>query len=137
MQPLFKTRQLVSLVEKQREQPENTQNNPGNENSGANNSSLNNKTNNNNNNKYKNSNRADKKLNATYPPGETCGGTNHSTEKCYFGANAANRQPPRHRRPNDRIRHKKKPIKVTQMKLLNLQPKIQTKNTAHLLWMCD
>ena len=24
---------------------------------------------------------------------------NHSTEKCYFGANAANQPPPRHRRP--------------------------------------
>ena len=26
-----------------------------------------------------------------YPPCETCGKTNHSTERCYFGANAANR----------------------------------------------
>ena len=30
---------------------------------------------------------------------ETCGRTNHSTEKCYLGANAANRPPPRNRRP--------------------------------------
>ena len=89
----------MSLVEKQREQPENTQSNPGSKTSGANYSSLNNKTNNNNNNKHKNSNRADSKFNATYPHGETCGKTNHSTEKCYFGANAAKRQPPRHRRP--------------------------------------
>ena len=29
----------------------------------------------------------------------TSGKTNHSTEKCYFGANAAHRPPPRHRRP--------------------------------------
>ena len=34
-----------------------------------------------------------------YPPCETCGQTNRSTEKCYFGANAVNRPPPRHRRP--------------------------------------
>ena len=33
------------------------------------------------------------------PPCETCGRTNHSTEKCYLGANNANRRPPRNRRP--------------------------------------
>ena len=32
-------------------------------------------------------------------PCETCGRTNHSTERCYLGANAANRPPPRNRRP--------------------------------------
>ena len=46
-----------------------------------------------------NSNRAERKPKTVYPPCETCGKTNHSTEKCYFGANAANRPPPRHRRP--------------------------------------
>ena len=34
-----------------------------------------------------------------FAPCETCGRTNHSTEKCYLGANAANRPPPRNRRP--------------------------------------
>ena len=34
-----------------------------------------------------------------FPPCETCGKTNHSTEKCYLGANAANRPTPRNRRP--------------------------------------
>ena len=34
-----------------------------------------------------------------FPHCETCGKTNHSTEKCYLGANAANRPPPRDRRP--------------------------------------
>ena len=34
-----------------------------------------------------------------FPPCETCGRNNHSTEKCYLGANAANRPPPRKRRP--------------------------------------
>ena len=33
-----------------------------------------------------------------YPPCETCGKTDHSTEKGYFGANAANRPRPRNRR---------------------------------------
>ena len=36
---------------------------------------------------------------SVYPPCETCGKTNHSTVECYFGANAANRPPPRNRRP--------------------------------------
>ena len=34
-----------------------------------------------------------------FPPCETCGRNNHSTERCYLGANAANRPPPRNRRP--------------------------------------
>ena len=34
-----------------------------------------------------------------YPPCETYGKTSHSTEKCFRGANAANRPPPRNRRP--------------------------------------
>ena len=34
-----------------------------------------------------------------FPPCETCGRTNHSTERCYLGANAANRPLPRNRRP--------------------------------------
>ena len=33
-----------------------------------------------------------------YPPCETCGKSNQSTEKCYFRANAANRSPPLNRR---------------------------------------
>ena len=41
----------------------------------------------------------DKRPRHVFPPCETCGRTNHSTEKCYLGANAANRPPPRNRRP--------------------------------------
>ena len=33
----------------------------------------------------------DRKSRTVYPPCETCGKTNHSTERCYVGANAANR----------------------------------------------
>ena len=41
----------------------------------------------------------DRRSRPVYPPCETCGKTSHSTEKCYFGANVANRLPPRNRRP--------------------------------------
>ena len=44
-------------------------------------------------------NQRDRKTRPVFPPCETCGRTNHSTEKCYLGANAANRPPPRNRRP--------------------------------------
>ena len=85
------------LLKKQREQTENNQNNPGNKNSNANTSNpISNVNNPNNNNR--NSNRAERKQRTVYLPCETCGKTNHSTEKCYNGANAANRPPPRQRR---------------------------------------
>ena len=44
-------------------------------------------------------NQRDRKSRPVFPPCETCGRTNHSTEKCFLGANAANRPPPRNRRP--------------------------------------
>ena len=44
-------------------------------------------------------NQRDRRPRPVFPPCETCGRTNHSTERCYLGANAANRPPPRHRRP--------------------------------------
>ena len=43
-------------------------------------------------------NQRDRKPRPVFPPCETCGRTNHSTERCYLGANAANRPPPRNRR---------------------------------------
>ena len=91
-------RNQCRLLKKQREQTEINQNNPGNRNSDANNSNPNiNVNNNNNNNKI--SNRVERKSKTFYPPCETCRKTNHSTEKCYQGTNAANRPPPRHERP--------------------------------------
>ena len=36
----------------------------------------------------------DRKSRILYPPCETCGKTNHSTERCYVGANEANRPLP-------------------------------------------
>ena len=44
-------------------------------------------------------NQRERKTRPVFPPCETCGRTNHSTERCYLGANAANRPPPRNRRP--------------------------------------
>ena len=40
-------------------------------------------------------NQGDRRSRPVFPPCQTCGRTNHSTKKCYLGANAANRQPPR------------------------------------------
>ena len=109
------------LLKKQREQTENDQNNPGNKNSDATTSNQNGNANNPNN---KNSNRAERKPKLVYPPCETCGKTNHSTERCYHGANAAKRPPPGIEDRKDKIRSKKEPIKMTRMKLIRLQPKI-------------
>ena len=44
-------------------------------------------------------NQRDRRPRPVFPPCETCGRTNHSREKFYLGANAANRPPPRNRRP--------------------------------------
>ena len=73
-------RNQCRLVKKQREQTENSQNNPGNKNSDANTSNPNSNVNNHKNNK--NSNGAEGKPETVYPPCEKRGRTNHSTEKC-------------------------------------------------------
>ena len=65
-----------------------TNSNPNNNNKVANNTKGNNI-----------SNQRDRKSRPVFPPCETCGRINHSTEKCYLGANEANRPPPRNRRP--------------------------------------
>ena len=44
-------------------------------------------------------NQRDRRSRLVFPPYKTCGRNNYSTEKCYLGANAANRPPPRNRRP--------------------------------------
>ena len=43
-------------------------------------------------------NQRDRRSRPVFLPCETCGRTNHSTEKCFLGANA-NKPPPRNRRP--------------------------------------
>ena len=90
-------RNQCRLLKKQRKQTDHIKKNPGNKNSDADTSNPSSNVNNNNNNK--NSNRAERKPKIVYPPRETNGKTNHTTDKCYFGANTANRPPRRHRRP--------------------------------------
>ena len=97
------------LLKKQREQTENNQNNPGSKSSDANTSNPNSNVNNNNNHN-KNNKKAERKPITVYQPCETCGKTNHSTEKCYYGANAANRPPPRHKRPERQNQVQKRAI---------------------------
>ena len=91
----------MSLVEKQREQTDNTQNSPGNRNSDADNSIPDNKTHYNNHINYRNCNRAEGKPETVYPPSETCGKTIDYTERCYVGANAANRPLPWKSKPQE------------------------------------
>ena len=46
-----------------------------------------------------------RKSRTLYPPCETCGKTNHSTERCYVGANAANRPLPWKNKPQEKDAH--------------------------------
>ena len=48
---------------------------------------------------------SDRKSRTLYPPCETCGKTNHSTERCYVGANAANRPLPWKNKPQKQDAH--------------------------------
>ena len=47
----------------------------------------------------------DRKYTTLYPPCQTCGKTNHSTERCYVGANAANRPLPWKNKPQEQDTH--------------------------------
>ena len=71
--------QMNTVMHKQ--QIEGNQDNAGNINSDTNDSNPNN-------------NKNDRKSRTLYSPCETCGRMNHSTERCYVGANAANRPLP-------------------------------------------
>ena len=62
---------------------------------------INSDTNDSNPNNHKN----DRKSRTLYPPCETCGKTNHSTERCYVGANAANRPLPWMNKPEEQDAH--------------------------------
>ena len=76
--------QMITVTHKQ--QIEGNKDNAGKINSDTNDSNLNN-------------HKIDSKSKTLYPPCETCGKTNHSTERCYVGANAANRPLPRKSKP--------------------------------------
>ena len=58
-------------------------------------------------------NRKEEKPGPVYPPFENCGKTNHSTEKCYFGANAANIPPPWNRKPMEQSPNKKQDTQIS------------------------
>ena len=62
---------------------------------------INSDTNDSNPNNHKN----DRKSRTPYPPCETCGKNNHSTERCYVGANAANRPLPWKNKPQEQDAH--------------------------------
>ena len=52
-----------------------------------------------------NNHKIDRKSRTLYPPCETCGKTNYSTERCYVGANAANRPLPWKDKPQEQNAH--------------------------------
>ena len=52
-----------------------------------------------------NDHKIDRNSRTLYPPCETCGKTNHSTERCYVGANAGNRPLPWKNKPQEQDTH--------------------------------
>ena len=52
-----------------------------------------------------NNHKNDRESRTLCPPCETCGKTNHSTERCYVGANAANRPFPWKNKPQEQDAH--------------------------------
>ena len=93
-------RNQCRLLKRQKKQSDDTHNHPGNKNLGANNSIPdNNKNKNNNNSKKIREPRKSQKL-FIHPVRHVGRQTTPRTnEKCYYGAHAANRLPPRQRRP--------------------------------------
>ena len=57
------------------------------------------------NNSNPNNHKIDRKSRTLYPPCDTCGKMNHFTERCYFGANAANRPLPWKNKPQEQDAH--------------------------------
>ena len=82
--------QMNTVTHKQ--QIEGNPDNAGNINSDTNDSNLNN-------------HKIDKTSRTLYAPCETCGKTNHSTRRCYVGANAANRPLPWKNKPQEQDAH--------------------------------
>ena len=91
-------RQLKREKEQVRTNMNSAANNNNNNGSAQTNSNANNKVSNNTNANNTNKQR-DGRSRPVYPACETCGRTNQSTEKCYLGANAANRPLSRNRQP--------------------------------------
>ena len=91
--------QCRQLIGEKDQTPNNTNSANNNNGSAQTNSNPNNNNVANNTKGSKIKNQRDRRSRPLFPPCETCGRTSHSTEKCYLGANAANRPPPRNRRP--------------------------------------
>ena len=82
--------QMITVTHKQ--QIEGSPDNAGNINGDTNDSNPNN-------------HKFDRNSRTLYPPCETCGKTNRSTERCYVGANAANRPLPWKNKPQEQDAH--------------------------------
>ena len=86
-------------LKREKDQTQNNTNSANNDNGSAqinpnpNNNKVTNNTKGNNTNNLR-----DRRSKPVFPPCETCGRSNHSTERCYLGANAANRPHPRNKR---------------------------------------
>ena len=91
-------RQLKREKDRARNNTNSAGNNNNNNGSAQTNPNSNKKVSNNTNAGTTNSQK-DRRLRPFCPPCETCVKNNHTTEKCYFRANAANRLPPQNRRP--------------------------------------
>ena len=94
-------RQLKREKDQTRNNSNTAENHNNNNGSVQTNSNSNNKVSNNTN-ANNEKNQRDRRTRLVFPPCETCGRTSHSPEKCYLGANAANRPRPRHRRAEGR-----------------------------------
>ena len=92
-------------LKREKDQTRNNTNSSNNDNGSAQtNSNPNNNKVANNTKGNKMNNQRDRRPKPGFPTCETCGRTNHSTERCYLGAKAANRPPPGNRRPEGQNR---------------------------------
>ena len=70
-----------------------------------------------------NNHKIDRKSRTLYPPCETCGKTNHSTERCYVGANAENRPLPWKNKPQELV------VSKLQPNILTMNVKVSLRNS--------
>ena len=124
-------RNQCRLLKKQRQQTEKNENNHGNKTSVANTSNPNSNANNPNTNN-KNSNRVERKPKTVRDVGKQ---TTPQRKVTMEPMQPVDRFPGKEDR-KDRIRSKKESIKMTRMKLLKLQPKIQTENATSSFRSC-
>ena len=114
-------RQLKREKDQTRNNTKSADNNNGGgqTNSNSSNNKLSNNTNANNTNNQK-----DRRPGLVSSPCETCGRTNHSTEKCYLGANAGTDHHPGIDDRKDNTNSNRELLKETQMGMSELEPKL-------------